>query len=89
MADGYGSDLVSDYRRPWTPATPEESQVRSRPFKAVCASVTLTHSTKHNASIVSRRFSVRPWYHSGQVGPFVPKHGSLTVNIYKINKNIE
>uniref|UniRef100_A0A2H1VXI2 SFRICE_007462 n=1 Tax=Spodoptera frugiperda TaxID=7108 RepID=A0A2H1VXI2_SPOFR len=25
--------MVSDQRRPWTPATPEESQVRCRPFK--------------------------------------------------------
>ncbi|KAI8422259.1 hypothetical protein MSG28_006146 [Choristoneura fumiferana] len=25
--------MVSDYRRPWTPATPEESQVRCRPLR--------------------------------------------------------
>uniref|UniRef100_A0A2H1VHR4 SFRICE_011652 n=1 Tax=Spodoptera frugiperda TaxID=7108 RepID=A0A2H1VHR4_SPOFR len=25
--------MVSDQYRPWTPATPEESQVRCRPFK--------------------------------------------------------
>ena len=25
--------MVSDHRRQWTPATPEESQLRCRPFK--------------------------------------------------------
>ena len=70
--------MVSYYRRPWTPATPEESQVRCRPFKGVWASGTLTHSAKQNASVVSRRFSVRPC-HSGRAGSFVPKHGPPTV----------
>ncbi|CAG9793484.1 unnamed protein product [Diatraea saccharalis] len=60
--------MVSDYRRPWTPTTPEGLQARCRPLREGLrgrgkgirrgwASGTLTHTTKHNASVVLRRFS--------------------------------
>uniref|UniRef100_A0A2H1VK59 SFRICE_013307 n=1 Tax=Spodoptera frugiperda TaxID=7108 RepID=A0A2H1VK59_SPOFR len=75
--------MVSNRRRPWTLETSllfgngdgEDWEGGN------WASGNLTRTTKHNASVVSRRFSVRPWYYSGRAGPFVPKHGSPTLEI--------
>ena len=85
--------MVSDYHRALTPETPEASQAAClagflRGFGPPVPSLTLT---KHNAGVVSRRrFSVRPpvSYHSGRVGPFVPKHGSPTINMGLSTMNI-
>uniref|UniRef100_A0A2H1VZE3 SFRICE_011908 n=1 Tax=Spodoptera frugiperda TaxID=7108 RepID=A0A2H1VZE3_SPOFR len=87
--------MVSNRRRPWTLETLETLQVPCWTFGVMNLRVVgesgigdgelgLTHKTKHNASVVLRRFSVTPRNHSGRAGPFVPKHGSLTLKIYKL-----
>uniref|UniRef100_A0A2H1WAD1 SFRICE_030390 n=1 Tax=Spodoptera frugiperda TaxID=7108 RepID=A0A2H1WAD1_SPOFR len=77
--------MVSNRRRPWTVETPKALQGSGigdwEDWEGGnWASGNLTHTTKHNASVVSRRFSVRPWYRSSRAGPAVPKHGSPTLN---------
>uniref|UniRef100_A0A2H1W8X5 SFRICE_004389 n=1 Tax=Spodoptera frugiperda TaxID=7108 RepID=A0A2H1W8X5_SPOFR len=86
--------MVSNRRRPRIPETLEyiggllevrnlrvvgESVIWKIKKGGNWASSNLTYTTKHNASIVSRRFSVRSWCHPGRAGPFVPKHGSPTL----------
>ena len=56
--------LINNYRRIWTPTTPEKSQARYQPFKGVWAFGIPTHSAKHNASVVSRGISTVEPAHS-------------------------
>uniref|UniRef100_A0A2H1VKD2 SFRICE_030631 n=1 Tax=Spodoptera frugiperda TaxID=7108 RepID=A0A2H1VKD2_SPOFR len=80
--------MVSYHRRPWTPKTPKALQVRCRifggeKFKRCCGIGDWEDSegdldkgyldTKLKASVVSRRISVRPWYHSGRAGKYLTK----------------
>uniref|UniRef100_A0A2H1WAV0 SFRICE_022123 n=1 Tax=Spodoptera frugiperda TaxID=7108 RepID=A0A2H1WAV0_SPOFR len=58
--------VVSNRRHPWTLETPEAFKGKN------WSSSNLTLTMKHNASFVSHRFAVRPWYYSGRADPFMP-----------------
>ena len=66
--------VVSDHRRPWTPATPEASQVRCRPFKGFGPPVT-SLTPRHGGISVCNRWS--------------PIHGPISANVaYPISSHI-
>uniref|UniRef100_A0A2H1VXV5 SFRICE_015533 n=1 Tax=Spodoptera frugiperda TaxID=7108 RepID=A0A2H1VXV5_SPOFR len=75
--------MVSNRRCQWTLETLEALQGIGDWEGGNWASGNLTHITKHNASVISRRFSVRPWYHFGRADPLVPNHGSPTLKLLK------
>uniref|UniRef100_A0A2H1WH97 SFRICE_019764 n=1 Tax=Spodoptera frugiperda TaxID=7108 RepID=A0A2H1WH97_SPOFR len=78
--------MVSNRRRPWTRNTRSvrnlkvvgESEIEKTRKGGNWGSGNLIHTTKYHASVVSRRFSVRSWYHSGRAS-HVLKHGSPTL----------
>uniref|UniRef100_A0A2H1V3C3 SFRICE_034950 n=1 Tax=Spodoptera frugiperda TaxID=7108 RepID=A0A2H1V3C3_SPOFR len=91
--------MVSNRRRPWTPATPETLQVRCRPFgegnssdfekfgiwKIGKGGNCASGNLTHTMKYKASVVAVRSWYHSGLAGLSVLKHGSsILLNAYKL-----
>ena len=72
--------IVSDYRRPWTFAIPRDHKCVAALLRGLGPPVPSLTRQNTTEALFYAIFSVKPWYHSGRSGPFVPKHGSPTVN---------
>uniref|UniRef100_A0A2H1W3T7 SFRICE_036838 n=1 Tax=Spodoptera frugiperda TaxID=7108 RepID=A0A2H1W3T7_SPOFR len=75
--------MVSNSRRPWSPETPDALKLHCRPFWGLGIYGLLRNRGLGTlggfwvlGNLTCTTFSVKPSYHSGRAGPFVPKHGS-------------